>query len=288
MILLTTAYQDWSGTPVRLVTMHGKEAQIAPALGAIGLTVQVAHEDTDQFGAFSGTIPRTDPPDEVAVRKALLGIERTGYRLGLASEGSFGGYPGLPLLTADSELVTLVDTASGLVVSGHAIRPASVAVQSDVAPGDDLHRILQRADLPRHRLVARPVGVTATSTNVRGGLADPEAVQTAVRDLAALSPAGRVELSTDFRAHLCPSRQRVIALAAADLARRLGAHCPACHLPGWGFERRVPGAPCRDCGTPTGTARAEVFACPGCGHSEETPTAQATTGDPAACHRCNP
>ncbi len=284
----------WSGEVARLVTRHGKEVCVAPALAEVGLGVVTAEHDTDALGTFTGSVPRPGTAAEVAVRKAALGLRGSRHGLGVASEGSFGPHPAVPLGTADDEVVVLLDRRRGLVVQGRAVRPAEVAVSAVVGPQDDLAPLLARADLPRHRLTVRPDVPHPRREDVTTGIGCPDELVEAVRRWSRHGRDERVVVSTDFRAHVCPSRRVVIAAAAADLAHRLGHRCPRCRTPGWGVARLLTGAPCRLCGRPTRTVRAAEWACPACAHRLERlegagrADAEDVRGDPATCDRCNP
>ena len=100
---------------------------------------------------------------------------------------------------------------------------------------------------------------------------------------------GKVHMQTDMRAHCNPSRMRVIAEAATELAHRLAAHCPACDCPGWGRTGTEPKLPCSWCGEKTTMVRHEIFGCPHCQHEAYTERCDALTkADPGFCSDCNP
>lgn len=269
-----------------LATRHGKLALIAPALAGVGIAVRAVDVDTDALGTFTGEVPRTGTPREVAVAKARLGMAATGVAVGVASEGSIGPSPLVPIAVADLELVALVDDARGLVVVGRHVAHDLRVVGEDVAPGAELDDLVRRAGLPDHRVIVRPA--VGPPDPVVKAVADVDALAAAVARCAAASPDGRARVETDLRAHLCPSRRPAIAAAAADLAARLSATCPACGSPGWGIEGMVPGRPCAGCGAPTAVPRADVEACVVCPERRERPQADAGPVDPARCERCNP
>jgi hypothetical protein len=80
-----------------------------------------------------------------------------------------------------------------------------------------------------------------------------------------------------------------IARAAVDLADRLACHCASCGTPGFGFVGRLPGLPCRWCGTPTNEPLADAYACVRCDHRESRPKTDGdATADPGRCDVCNP
>ena len=269
-----------------LATRHGKLDLIAPALATVGLSVRAVDVDTDALGTFSGEVPRTGSPRDVAVAKARLGMRAAGVPLGVASEGSVGPSPVVPLAVADVELVVLVDDVRGLVVVGRHVSHDLRIVGEDVASGAPLDDLVRRAGLPDHRVIVRPA--VGPPDPVVKAVADLDALAAAVARCAAASPDGRARVETDLRAHLCPSRRPAIAAAAADLAARLAATCPACSSPGWGIEGTGPGRPCAACGTPTAVPRADLEACVVCPERRERPRVDAGPVDPARCERCNP
>ena len=287
-----------------LATRHGKLDLIAPALLPVGFTVRAVDVDTDALGTFSGEVARPGPPHEVAVAKARLGMAASGARVGIASEGTVGPSPLVPFANADTELVVLVDDELGITVIGRHVSHDLLVVGEDLHP-DDLHDggrldgLLARAGVGErsggHHLIVRPSGAWGASTGSVGpvgpvvkAVADRATLEDAIVRCAAASTDGRARVETDLRAHLCPSRRPAIAAAAADLAVRLGARCPACGSPGWGPVRTSPGRPCADCGTPTRAVRADVDGCVACPEERERPRVDLGPVDPAQCDRCNP
>lgn len=294
----------WRGTCAALATMHGKGPLIAPVLHErLGLRVRVARVDTDTLGTFSGETPRPAGPVDTAIRKARMGMDAAGLPVGLASEGTIADPTGLGLTTVDTEIVVLVDDERGITVYGRATGYATIAVAATAAPGDPLDRVLQQAAVPPHHLVVSPApsaaagpgptgpgpmgtpsaGWLAGTTKAVGSAAE---LQAAVAMAAAHSPCGRAHITTDLRAHLCPSRQPVIAAAAADLATRLATTCPACGSPGWGVAPVEVGLSCAWCAGPTDEVAGHRWACVACDAQQVVPVD--TPGDPGRCGYCNP
>lgn len=270
-----------------LATKHGKLACIAPSLEQAGLAVEAVAVDTDTLGTFTGEIPRTAPPLDTAVAKARLGMAVTGNPIGLASEGSIGPHPMAPWGIFDRELVVLVDDRRGIVVAGVAASADITTIARTVRPGDDLDRLVAGADLPAHAVIVIPnVGPPHP---VRKGLRHVSEIAAAVTVCAASSADAAAQVQTDLRAHVCPSRRRVMRDAAEDLAARLLTRCPSCRSPGVGKTGVVVGLPCGWCGADADLVRAEVHSCPACAHREERPVVpEGTTADPGRCPRCNP
>ncbi|MDO8105768.1 hypothetical protein Q6348_00985 [Isoptericola sp. b441] len=274
----------YRGRVAVLATKHGKEAQIAPALAPTGLLVEVTEIDTDRFGTFTGEVPRTGSPVEVAERKARAAMAATGRDAGLASEGSFGPHPGVPVLTADLEIVVLVDDLLGVVVAEQALSVDTAATSRTVAPGEDLSELCAAVGFPDQALICRPAD--GSPDGIATGLTRLPDLDRAVRDAARASADGLARVETDLRAHLCPTRRRVIAEAAERLAVRLMTRCPRCSVPGFGLTRSEQGRPCGLCGLPTRGPVAMVTTCSRCEHRERVPVPG--PADPATCTWCNP
>ncbi len=271
-----------------LATKHDKLPLIGPPLaGAVGLRVDAVAVDTDSLGTFTGDIPRQAPPLDTAIAKARLGMSAAGQTLGLASEGSIGPDPAMPLVNADREIVVLVDDDNGIVVweshSSWDIIVASTSVGAD----EDLAQFLGRADFPDHQLIVRPN--SGVLRPIYKGISSIDALATAVGECAAVATDGLARVETDMRAHACPSRRAVIAAAAERLATRVAARCPSCGAPGWGRVDVVLGVPCSWCGTEVARPRAEIDGCPACEYRKDRPLVSPEEGaDPAECSYCNP
>jgi hypothetical protein len=251
------------------------------------MTVDAVDLDTDVLGTFSGDVPRPCPPLETAIRKARLGMEATGETLGLASEGSIGPDPGVPLLTSDREIVVLVDAAADITIWEAHTSYDTVTATTTAGPGSDLLPFLTRSDFPHHQLIVRPN--RGRGGVIYKGLEDPVALHRAVDAVAPTSADGLARVESDLRAHASPSRRLAIAGAASRLARRVAACCPECGTPGWGCVGVVTGVPCARCGTQLEQPSAEVDGCQACAHRTERPVGhRGPAGDPATCPHCNP
>ena len=276
----------YRGKRAALATRHAKESVISPYFHSLlGLTVDAVGVDTDAFGTFAGEIPRMGTPYETAVRKAREGMTASGLPLGLASEGTITADPLLPGVTVDVELIVFIDDIRGIIVREVHRAHGTVAVRSVVRPGQDLTSILDRGDVPRHGLIARPLGADEPIVK---GIQDREQLDGIVTDLAGASPTGEVLLESDFRAHMSPSRMKAIDTCAEALALRLATPCPECGCPGWGPTEPSRGLGCSACGTEVPLAvRADRWGCPGCPATREA-TRSPDSVDPRWCPRCNP
>ena len=271
------------GAAAALATRHGKERLMGPVLATAGLAVEVAPVDTDAFGTFSGEVPRPGPPEQVVVAKARAAMAVSGRHIGVASEGTFAPMPGTPWVTADVELVTVVDDRVGLAVTERAHAPMPL-VAVHVLPDDRAALARVAGGIRRQAVIVRPT--TGGPDGITKGVADPDALASAVARAASVSVDGRATIEADLRAHLCPPRRVVIATATRRLADRLRRSCPSCAAPGFGYGTTELGLPCGGCGLPSGEVRATTESCPTCGYQEVRLVPG--VADPARCRWCNP
>lgn len=271
-----------------LVTMHGKESAIGPVLGEhLGLVIDtVSTIDTDQFGAFTGEIERSDTQYQTAIRKALAGMSATGCDLGLASEGSFNPHPEVPWLSVNRELVVLVDQRHNWVLEGWAASLDTSATQQVISSVEQALAFGQRVGFPAQGLVARLNADDAR--HMSKGIDTEVGLRAVVSSLLRRQPTG-ILLETDLRAHMNPKRRVVIRQAAADLAANALRVCPQCGAPGVRAVESLLGLPCEWCGTPTRLRRAEIYACVRCDYRREQPHPDGNaTASPEYCEICNP
>ena len=277
----------YAGRRVALLTQHGKEGIIAPVLDrAVDCQVErVGGFDTDTLGTFTRDIPRAGTQLEAARRKARFGMELSGLPLGLASEGAFGPDPMACLFPWNVEVLLFIDDERGIEVAGMAQQATRFAHRLT----DDWEvaaQFAREAGFPEHHLVVRPQG--EDDPRIEKGLDSWAALEAAFHRARAQAENGLVFLEHDVRAHVHPSRQEVIRLAAEDLAARLQSLCPVCGTPDFWIVERLPGLPCADCGAPTREHRASVHRCLKCGYRETRERADVMHADPGRCDYCNP
>ena len=278
----------YAGRRVCLTTRHGKQRALArPFWAGLGAGLVVSDADTDQLGTFSGEVERCGDALSTCRRKAELGLVASGFSLGLASEGSFGPHPALPLLNAGLELLLFVDRERQIEVVEQRLELRTNYSRFRLDPGADPLPWLQRIGFPRHAVIVRPEADPPTPC-VKG-IQSLEALQQAIARCRAAGASEPLVLDTDMRAHLNPTRMAAIRRLGFQLVRRLASPCPACQSPGWGRTGTRPGLPCSWCGSPTELTRSEVWGCVACDHSEERPRADGRLeADPGHCPYCNP
>ncbi|MGL6291379.1 MAG: DUF6671 family protein [Silanimonas sp.] len=289
---------DYRGHRVAVATLHGKAEALAPALSAMGLQAEAVAIDTDALGTFAGDIERPGTAREVVIEKARRGMAAAGLPLGLATEGSFGPDPLLGFLPLHVERLAFVDDMHGqLIVLEHAGHETNWRTRA-VCPGEALPSLLAEIGLPAHAALVKPnawlrdVGhleASAPAMPVAKGLRDAAEVSAAVERIAAESADGFARVEADLRAHMNPTRMRVIAALGERLRDRLSTPCPACGVPGFGRIDAEPGLPCELCGAPTDLVRAEIHGCGACAYRVARPRVDGRrSADAGHCPECNP
>ncbi|MDQ1111710.1 hypothetical protein QE418_001158 [Microbacterium testaceum] len=270
------AGSPYVGHTTAMGTLHGKETAFAPAfarwLGAgVSPTVQL---DTDSLGTFTRDVPRAGTPEQAATSKARAAALELGTSTGLATEASYapalGGFG--PMV--HEELAVFVDVERGIRVRHGLRQHTHVAPARVVRTESEVRRYLARAGFPHQAVVAR------TDTGMHKGIQDAAVIDALLRR-------GPVELEPDLRAHMNPTRRRVLRRLSWLLAARLNRLCPGCGCPGFGTVGVVRGLRCGACGNATSQVRIDVDGCPACDEQRERRRPQ-READPATCDVCNP
>ena len=220
--IVKSTIDRYRGRTVVLTTKHGKERSVArPFRFAMSVTVKVAVDiDTDTLGTFTGEIARMGTPREVAISKAFLGLSSTGEKLGLASEGSLVPHPHIPWLAVDHELLAFVDQELGIEVIESVVTDTTNFGHFRARHVDELRDSSQRSRFPSHALIVRPNGGIKPGFLFKG-IVDGQALASSVALCSSASGDGLALVETDMRAHMNPTRRRVIRQAAFKLVRRL-------------------------------------------------------------------
>ncbi|HAU1192432.1 TPA: DUF6671 family protein [Legionella pneumophila] len=272
---------------VLLASKHQKEKAIQPPFEEkLGCTIHIPVDyDTDQFGTFTGEIPRKASAYETLIQKAKAAAQQFGYRYVISSEGSFGPHPQLYFCPADTELMAFVDLDNDLIIAEHELSTETNYGHIDISDQDDYETFLDKAKFPSHGIIIR----TLDSENhfIEKGIRDRDYLKTAIKKAFDFSP--RIRLETDMRAMMNPLRMNTINKLAVKLVHRIQQHCPQCHTPGFGKISAEGHLTCVSCGTPTELYHRKVLNCLKC----EFKTYQARDdglefADQRYCPYCNP
>jgi hypothetical protein len=280
----------YSGQAISLATRHAEQRAMArPFHAGLGADLVVAPDvDTDELGTFCGERPRAGSAAQVCRTKAELGMKAAGLTLGVASEGSFGPHPLVPLLAVGEEWMTFVDRSRDLViVERQVVRRTNFSHR--IVPSDvDLKEWLALIGFPSHGVIVRPHHPPVPGF-AQKGIRDPALLAAAIGRCCRDSADGLALVETDMRAHMNPTRMASIRALAFRLVRRIATPCPRCQAPGWGVVELLPGLLCSGCGCATDLIRGEVHGCGSCAHREERPRPDGLRlADPGQCSFCNP
>jgi hypothetical protein len=278
---------------VLLVSMHGKEAVLAPVLQeAFGMQLTVATTiNTDRFGTFSGEIDRPDTQHKTALLKLAAGFkEYPEHTWALASEGAFVPHPEVPFLTLDYELLVLRNKLTGLEISGQFVSSETNLDSLATSSSEEVAFFASQVGFPAHGIIMRPNSLLpGTQPYYVKGINTESKLTEAFEQCKVLSADGKVYLETDMRAMHNPTRLRNIEQAALELVKNMQCTCPFCTTPGFTRTQNIIGLPCEWCHQPTQQVLAQVYTCRSCLHTEEKQYPNGKRYAAAGtCSFCNP
>lgn len=288
--MLMPGANSYQGRRAILTTMHGKGAAIAPPLkNKLGLKIEVnAGVNTDLLGTFTREVVREKNMLETAIEKARLGMNQSRQSLGIASEGSFGPHPSIPLLALNRELIVFVDDEKRTVLHELVTTEDTNYFNAAVSPDDDISEFLRVAQFPDHAVVISPHESLDYRPTFKG-IRERTVLYGLIRRCAEVSSDGKALLQTDMRANFNPTRMNVIAGCAEKLADRLKSACPQCLEVGWGIVDIERGLPCEFCGTATKAVKFEIWGCVKCTYREKRFRIDGmSSNEQLYCDSCNP
>ena len=277
----------YSGRKAGFLTQHGKDTLLSSLFEEkLGCKIVRADGfDTDQLGTFTRDINRPGSQLAAARIKAKKAIELTGHEFGLGSEGAFGGDPVGGILPWNTEVLVWLERDSGLEIIGVAQGPGG-GLHRNVKNLDELRDFAKQADFPNHGLVIM-LNQNVLSPIFKG-IKDWGSLEKAFYAALDSVESDQVFVEVDLRAHMNPSRQRMIYQAAEDLIKKLSSYCPACNASGYWKKEHVSGLPCSLCSRPTRLPKAKIWKCDMCGFSERKEQLTVDRADPSKCDYCNP
>lgn len=279
---------SYKGACASLATMHRKEQAIAPHFEKIlDIDIQVPQVDTDCLGTFAGEINRPDSMIETAMRKARMGMKALKSEIGIASEGSFGPHPAIPFIYAGTELIVFIDQIHDIVISESLITPQTNFASIKINKPEISQAFLKQAKFPSHGLLVK--SQCNKSLIVEKGITNLNQLEKVVQDFLKTSDNGTIEIETDMRAHMNPTRMQSIDQLAYTLAKRIATPCPSCKNPGFGVLTLEKGLICQECDSPTDQISTKILSCVQCPYQKIEPyNKKRATADPSECGFCNP
>ena len=271
---------------ISLLTKHKKEKVIAPKFIKI-FDAEIIHTDTfdtDELGTFTRDKARYGNQLDAARRKARVGMEITGLKYGIASEGSFISDPFIGLLPWNHEIIIFIDDILGIEIIGSS-KSAAVSRQSKIRNWKELAKFARLNKFPTHHLVLRPDD--ENHPVFQKGISNRIILEESFNQAMKLSKTKKVYVEHDLRAHANPTRMKNIANATTDLIHKLKSLCPNCHTPGFQITKVKSGLPCAICDMETRETFEKIFTCNTCDY-EKSEFVKKEKADPAKCDFCNP
>lgn len=271
---------------ISLLTKHKKEKVIAPKFIKM-FDAEIIHTDTfdtDELGTFTRDKARYGNQLDAARRKARIGMEITGLKYGIASEGSFISDPFIGLLPWNHEIIIFIDDILGIEIIGSS-KSAAVSRQSKIRNWKELAKFAKLNKFPTHHLVLRPDD--ENHPVFQKGISNRIILEESFNQAMKLSKTKKVYVEHDLRAHANPTRMKNIANATTDLIHKLKSLCPNCHTPGFQITKVKSGLPCAICDMETRETFEKIFTCNTCDY-EKSEFVKKENADPAKCDFCNP
>ncbi len=276
---------NYANKLVLLASKHNKEDVIEPVFRRI-LACHLCIEDidTDQFGTFTGEVPRALSAYETCVLKAKHAANEKKYGFSIASEGSFGPHPSNPFMPHAHEIMVFVDLENNWVISEQLLTQNTNYKMMTIHQDTALDSFLASVHFPSHALTLQSEDRRDV---IEKGINDHHKLQDAL--LAGFKKYNALLIATDMRAMMNPTRMQTLAELAEKLALRIKTLCPGCGIPGFGFKSVSGHLPCSSCGDDTNMYRYETWGCIQCDYQKEHPRKDNLIfASPAHCDYCNP
>lgn len=276
---------DYKDRSVLLASKHEKEKAIADIfLKELSCTICVQDFDTDAFGTFTAEVPRIHSPFDTCVLKAKTAAEKFRYDLAIASEGSFGPHPAIPFMASAHEIMVFVDRQQDWIIAEHLFTTQTNYRMITLDKTTKLDEFLNQVGFPHHALTLQ---TNTKKIVIAKGINHINSLHQALDQ--GFQQDGTLDLATDMRAMMNPTRMGVIRELGQQLARRIARPCPDCGVPGFGFKKNQGHLPCQCCSTPTELYQEELWGCVQCAYEDHKPRKDGMiSADPSHCPYCNP
>jgi len=277
----------FEGRKLLIATKHKKERVIAKHFSKeLGVVCEVKKDyDTDEFGTFTGEKEREYTPLETVRKKCLYAMEKYGYDLGIANEGSFGPHPALYFIPTNEEYMIFIDKKLNLEITVKTLSTNTNFSSRIINNEEDLKKYIDAVHFPSHGIILRK-----SSKSNEDIVKDIKTINSLNNHFNwFIDKYGEVHVETDMRAMNNPTRMKVIEETTLKLIEAIKSKCPNCTTPGFIPIKFIPGLPCILCGLPTKSIKIEVLGCKKCGYEFENifPNNKKKE-DPQYCDYCNP
>jgi ribosomal protein L37E len=163
---------------VLLASKHRKEQAIAPIFREqIGCNLCLEDIDTDQFGTFTGEIPRPLSAYETCILKAKHAANEKKYVLSIASEGSFGPHPSNPFIPHAHEIMVFVDLENDWVIAEQLVTPNTNYKMMTINQDTILDSFVSAVHFPSHALTFMRAMMNPTRMQTLAELAEKLAIR---------------------------------------------------------------------------------------------------------------
>lgn len=241
--------------------------------------------NTDEFGTFTGEVERQFDPITTLRNKIRKGLEASGLTLGIGNEGSFGPHPDLAFIACDQEIVMLIDLENSIEIFEVVTATQTNHSQKEINSVKDLVEFAVEIKFPSHGLILKQVK-DGKVLNLRKGILGWELLYTIMHQFSTSDT--KLVAETDMRAHLNPTRMKVIEQATEGLLKKLTNTCPQCQWPGFACVETTRGLKCRQCGSPTKLTLSKTYQCKSCDYTDERFYTAGHHAEPQYCDTCNP
>lgn len=153
---------------------------------------------------------------------------------------------------------------------------------------DEALSFAETALFPSHAIIIRP-NIWEDKSIIFKGIQIKTDLEIAFTEAKKNSSDEKIKIETDMRAHMNPSRMKVIAALAEKLATRIASPCVKCNAPGFGIILMEPGLHCEYCDAVTKLVKYEIYGCAKCGHeSSRLRSDGKSKASQSECEICNP
>lgn len=252
---------SYSGKTILLATQHKKEEAIAPVFKEhLQCNVWVPNDfDTDQFGTFSGEIARTGNQYEAMIFKAKQAAEKYQYDYVVSSEGSFGPHPTLYFVPGAIEMLAFLDIKNDITIVETLVTQETNFAHCDITAMEEPSEFLKSIDFPSHGVIVRDL---ISKQIIAKGIQQREVLQQVIQQ--GFQNTKQIRIETDMRAHMNPTRMKIISSLANKLVKRIATCCPSCNTAGFGKISLSGNLCCEACGTLTELYKEKVLNCVKC------------------------